>query len=122
MLLKKVLHKKKMSLKNSEKVLPKKRKTNKVTPKNVSSKKMLLKKVLRKKKMSLKKVPLTARILRKKGICMKQKKRKVIGTRGVVYFSHVPHGFYEEEMRQFLSQFGKITNINIPRSSVSNHI
>lgn len=105
-------------------MLTKKKKTvNKVTPKNMSSKKKVLKKkVLHKKKMLLKKVPLTARILRKRGIRMKKEKRKVIGTRGVVYFSHVPHGFYEEEMRQFLSQFGKITNINIPRSSVSSHI
>lgn len=39
--------------------------------------------------------------------------------RGVVYFSHVPHGFYEKEMRQFFTQFGKVTNINIPLSSVN---
>lgn len=39
--------------------------------------------------------------------------------RGVVYLGHVPHGFYEDEMRQFFSQFGKVTHINIPRSAVS---
>lgn len=31
--------------------------------------------------------------------------------RGVVYFSHIPHGFYEKEMRSFLSQFGTVTNL-----------
>lgn len=36
--------------------------------------------------------------------------------RGVVYFSHIPHGFYEKEMRSFLSQFGTVTNLKIGRS------
>lgn len=46
-------------------------------------------------------------------------KNKTNVPRGVVYLGHVPHGFYEDEMRQFFSQFGKVTNINIPRSNVS---
>jgi len=37
--------------------------------------------------------------------------------RGVVYFSHIPHGFYEKPMREFLSQFGTVTNLKIGRSS-----
>ena len=37
--------------------------------------------------------------------------------RGVVYFSHLPHGFYEKELRGFLSQFGTITNLRVGRSS-----
>jgi len=37
--------------------------------------------------------------------------------RGLVYFSHVPHGFFEKEMREFLSQFGTVTNLRIGRSS-----
>ncbi|XP_050542258.1 uncharacterized protein LOC126906056 [Daktulosphaira vitifoliae] len=36
--------------------------------------------------------------------------------RGVVYLSHIPHGFYENEMKQYFSQFGEVTNINIPKS------
>ncbi|XP_023336138.1 uncharacterized RNA-binding protein C1827.05c [Eurytemora carolleeae] len=31
--------------------------------------------------------------------------------RGVVYISHIPHGFYEAQMREFFSQFGTITNL-----------
>ena len=37
--------------------------------------------------------------------------------RGIVYFSHVPHGFYEKQMRDFLSQFGTITNLRLGRSA-----
>jgi len=60
---------------------------------------------------------LTKRILRNRVKKVFKNKSKV--PRGVVYLGHVPHGFYEDEMREFFSQFGKVTNINIPRSSVS---
>jgi len=36
--------------------------------------------------------------------------------RGVVYISHIPHGFYEKAMRQFFSQFGSVTNLRLGRS------
>merc|ERR1712241_1139724 len=53
---------------------------------------------------------------------MKAEKRSKIkltssSDRGVVYFSHLPHGFFEKEMREFLSQFGTVTNLRIGRSS-----
>jgi len=35
---------------------------------------------------------------------------------GVVYLGHVPHGFYEKEMRAFFSQFGKVTRLRLSRS------
>ena len=38
------------------------------------------------------------------------------GERGVVYLSNVPHGFYENQMFKFFSQFGKVTNIRLGRS------
>lgn len=37
--------------------------------------------------------------------------------RGLVYISHIPHGFYEEEMRQYFKQFGRVTNVLVCRSS-----
>ena len=45
----------------------------------------------------------------------KKGKLKLTSTseRGVVYFSHLPHGFFEKEMREFLSQFGTVTNLRI---------
>lgn len=36
--------------------------------------------------------------------------------RGVVYLSHIPDGFYEEEMRQYFSQFGRVTRVKLARS------
>uniref|UniRef100_A0A224Z5J5 Nucleolar protein 15 n=1 Tax=Rhipicephalus zambeziensis TaxID=60191 RepID=A0A224Z5J5_9ACAR len=36
--------------------------------------------------------------------------------RGVVYVSHIPHGFYEEEMKKYFSQFGTVTNLRLSRS------
>jgi nucleolar protein 15 len=36
--------------------------------------------------------------------------------RGLVYISHVPHGFYEKQMREFFSQFGTVTNLRLGRS------
>ncbi|XP_025418651.1 uncharacterized RNA-binding protein C1827.05c [Sipha flava] len=45
-----------------------------------------------------------------------EKKPKASDERGVVYLGHVPHGFYENEMKLYFSQFGEVTNINIPKS------
>ena len=36
--------------------------------------------------------------------------------RGVIYISHVPHGFYEKQMREFFGQFGSVTNLRLGRS------
>lgn len=35
---------------------------------------------------------------------------------GVVYLSHIPHGFYEEQMRAYFSQFGEITRLRMARN------
>lgn len=37
--------------------------------------------------------------------------------RGVVYVKHLPHGFYEEQLRGFFTQFGAITRLRLARSS-----
>jgi len=39
--------------------------------------------------------------------------------RGLIYISHVPHGFYEKQMREFFSQFGTVTNLRLGRSRKS---
>jgi len=46
---------------------------------------------------------------RKKGI---HKRTKT----GLVYLSHIPHGFYEEQIQAYFSQFGKVTAVSVPRS------
>ena len=35
---------------------------------------------------------------------------------GVVYVGHIPHGFYEDEMRGFFSQFGTVNRLRLSRS------
>lgn len=37
-------------------------------------------------------------------------------SRGVIYISHIPHGFYEKQMREFFGQFGSVTNLRLGRS------
>mmetsp|Transcript_26205 Transcript_26205/g.49786 ORF Transcript_26205/g.49786 Transcript_26205/m.49786 type:complete len:250 (-) Transcript_26205:2203-2952(-) len=34
----------------------------------------------------------------------------------VIYIGHIPHGFYEEQMRGFFSQFGVVTRVRLSRS------
>lgn len=46
------------------------------------------------------------------------------GKPGVVYIGRIPHGFYEEEMTGYFSQFGEIKNLRIsrnPRTGRSRH-
>lgn len=37
-------------------------------------------------------------------------------TGGVIYLGHIPHGFYEREMRAYFSQFGAVTCLRLSRS------
>ncbi|XP_077993727.1 MKI67 FHA domain-interacting nucleolar phosphoprotein-like [Glandiceps talaboti] len=39
--------------------------------------------------------------------------------RGVVYLKHIPHGFFEPQMKQFFSQFGTVTRLRLSRSKKS---
>lgn len=36
--------------------------------------------------------------------------------RGVVYIKHLPHGFQEEQLRNYFSQFGAVTRVRLARS------
>lgn len=38
------------------------------------------------------------------------------GERGVIYVGRIPHGFYEYEMRQYMSQFGPISRLRLSRN------
>lgn len=37
-------------------------------------------------------------------------------SRGVVYLARIPHGFYEDEMRAYFTQFGTVTRIRLSRN------
>ncbi|XP_011302081.1 MKI67 FHA domain-interacting nucleolar phosphoprotein-like [Fopius arisanus] len=39
--------------------------------------------------------------------------------RGLIYIGHIPHGFYEEQMRGYFSQFGKVTRVRVSRSKIT---
>ncbi len=43
-------------------------------------------------------------------------KRALAEKSRVIYVGHVPHGFYEDQMRGFFSQFGDVTNLRLSRS------
>lgn len=36
--------------------------------------------------------------------------------RGVIYLGRIPHGFYEDEMKSYFSQFGTVTRLKLYRS------
>ncbi|KZT53263.1 hypothetical protein CALCODRAFT_440369 [Calocera cornea HHB12733] len=45
----------------------------------------------------------------------KAKKQKT-EERGVLYLGRIPHGFYEDQMRGYMSQFGNITRLRLSRN------
>lgn len=49
---------------------------------------------------------------------------KVVPGGAVVCFSRLPHGFFETELREYLSQFGEVTRLRLsrnPRTGASRH-
>lgn len=39
--------------------------------------------------------------------------------RGVVFIKHIPHGFYEEQLKAYFEQFGSVTRTRVARSKQS---
>lgn len=39
--------------------------------------------------------------------------------RGVVFIKHIPHGFYEQQLKDYFSQFGAVTRTRVARSDRS---
>ena len=37
-------------------------------------------------------------------------------TPGVIYLGHIPHGFYEDQIQGFFSQFGTVNKVRLSRS------
>lgn len=54
---------------------------------------------------------------RKRGSAQHKKKTPKHRRRGVLYIKHLPHGFFEEQLRGYFSQFGAITRLRLARSS-----
>ena len=36
--------------------------------------------------------------------------------RGMIYVGHLPHGFYERQLKDYFSQFGKVTRVHVSRT------
>lgn len=52
----------------------------------------------------------------KKELKTVQAKKKPSDDRGVVYLGHIPHGFFEDEIEAYCSQFGRVTRVRVARS------
>ncbi|EIN10017.1 hypothetical protein PUNSTDRAFT_120238 [Punctularia strigosozonata HHB-11173 SS5] len=47
---------------------------------------------------------------------LEKAKREANQDRGVIYLGRIPHGFYEDQMRAYFSQFGEITRLRLSRN------
>ncbi|KAH9033448.1 hypothetical protein EDB84DRAFT_1270197, partial [Lactarius hengduanensis] len=47
---------------------------------------------------------------------LEKAKRKPAAETGVVYLGRIPHGFYENQMRTYFSQFGDISRLRLSRN------
>ncbi|KAH9052862.1 hypothetical protein EDB83DRAFT_2394433 [Lactarius deliciosus] len=47
---------------------------------------------------------------------LEKAKRKLAAETGVVYLGRIPHGFYENQMRTYFSQFGDISRLRLSRN------
>jgi nucleolar protein 15 len=57
----------------------------------------------------------------KKTIEKSKKTQEYSSKPGVVYLGRIPHGFYEEEMKQYFSQFGKVSRLRLSRNKKTGH-
>ncbi|XP_011212567.2 MKI67 FHA domain-interacting nucleolar phosphoprotein [Bactrocera dorsalis] len=47
---------------------------------------------------------------------LKQQQQKNNDKRGIVFIKHLPHGFFEEQLKNYFEQFGKVTRLRLGRS------
>ena len=53
----------------------------------------------------------------KKGVVYLDQDQK----KGVVYLGRIPHGFYEQEMKSYFSQFGTVSRLRLSRNKKTGH-
>lgn len=46
----------------------------------------------------------------------RKENERVVGKPGVVYVGHLPHGFYEEQLVSYFSQFGAVDKVKVARN------
>ncbi|KAF8510785.1 hypothetical protein JB92DRAFT_2791696 [Gautieria morchelliformis] len=47
---------------------------------------------------------------------LEKAKKNPTEDRGVIYLGRIPHGFYEDQMRNYFSQFGNVTRLRLSRN------
>jgi len=47
---------------------------------------------------------------------LEKAKKNPSAERGVIYLGRIPHGFYEDQMRGYFSQFGDVTRLRLSRN------
>ncbi|OCH93018.1 hypothetical protein OBBRIDRAFT_772212 [Obba rivulosa] len=47
---------------------------------------------------------------------LEKAKKQPAGDLGVIYLGRIPHGFYEDQMRAYFSQFGDVTRLRLSRN------
>ncbi|TMW42998.1 hypothetical protein DOY81_011920 [Sarcophaga bullata] len=47
----------------------------------------------------------------------KKQQKPIKDPRGVVFIKHLPHGFFEEQLKKYFSQFGNVTRVRLARST-----
>lgn len=55
-------------------------------------------------------------ILSAKSVDKSSNKQEQRNEKGIIYVKHLPHGFFENQLRTFFSQFGDVTRVHVARS------
>ena len=56
------------------------------------------------------------KLAKRESVHRKEAAEDIVTRSGVIYLGHIPHGFYEQEMRRYFSQFGKVRSVRLSRS------
>lgn len=79
--------------------------------------------VERKRALDVKTLPTTAKDDKTVKRKLEAAKKKKDAQRGTLYLGRIPHGFYEEQMKEYFSQFGDVTRLRLARNKkVSNNM
>lgn len=58
----------------------------------------------------------TKKLAKRESMLRKRELEDVVTKSGIIYLGHIPHGFYEQEMRHYFSQFGRVQSVRLSRS------
>lgn len=42
--------------------------------------------------------------------------------KGTLYLGRIPHGFYEDQMKEYFSQFGDVTRVRLARNRKASYL